>query len=75
MSVWLQWWGEHEFAGLDDDPRGGRPKLLNEEECQQAIELVKEEPRNLKCGRQKIATTLGKVISSETLKSILHAAD
>ncbi len=75
VSVWLQWWAEHEFDGLDDDPRGGRPKLLNAEERRHALELVKEEPRNIKCGMHKIAATLGKVISADTLKSMLRAAD
>ncbi len=48
VSAWLDWWHESEFAGLDDDERGGRPRLLDEAETKQAVELVKEEPRQIK---------------------------
>lgn len=32
VSAWIDWWNEYEFAGLDDDERGGRPRALNESE-------------------------------------------
>src|SRR5262245_45068995 len=28
ISQWLDWWAEHEFEGLSDDPRSGRPPIL-----------------------------------------------
>ena len=28
VSQWLDWWAEHKFDGLGDDPRSGRPPIL-----------------------------------------------
>src|SRR5262245_60367413 len=67
VSQWLDWWEEFKFDGLDDDPRGGRPPQLNEQEQKRAIEIVRQEPRSTKKGSKRI--------SRDTLKSILNAAD
>src|SRR5215470_1533183 len=75
VSLWLDWWEEYNFDGLDDDPRGGRPRMLNQEEQKRAIEIVRKEPRSIKKGLKRIADEIGKVISGATLKSILNAAD
>src|SRR5262249_7030157 len=75
VSLWLDWWEEFKFDGLDDDPRSGRPPKLNEEEQQRAIEIVRKEPRSTKQGLKSIADEIGKVISGDTLKNILKAAD
>lgn len=74
VSEWINWWNEYEFEGLDDDPRGGRPRILNESEQAQAIELVKEEPRQIKCAVQRIIEETGKRISSQSLKGLLREA-
>ena len=74
VREWIKWWNEFEFAGLDDDERGGRPPLLTDDEREHAIELVKEEPRSIKQGRQKLVAETGKVISCETLKERLRSA-
>ena len=75
VSLWLDWWEEYNFDGLDDDPRGGRPPKLNQEEQKRAIEIVRKEPRSIKKGLKRIADEIGKVISGNTLKSILKAGD
>jgi len=75
VSLWLDWWEEYNFDGLDDDPRGGRPRMLNQEEQKRAIEIVRKEPRSIKKGLKRIADEIGKVISGDTLKSILKAGD
>src|SRR5215813_5352401 len=75
VSLWLDWWEEFKFDGLDDDPRGGRPPKLNEQEQKRAIEIVRKEPRSIKKGLKRIADEIGKVISGDTLKSILNTAD
>lgn len=75
VSAWLQWWEEYEFEGLDDDPRSGRPSILTTEERQQVIELVKEEPRTMKRALPQIARSVGKLISGDTLKSLLRDAE
>src|SRR6266851_9097169 len=45
VSQWLDWWEESQFDGLDDDPRSGRPPTLDEQEPQQAVDIVRQEPR------------------------------
>jgi transposase len=75
VSQWLDWWEEHQFEGLDDDPRGGRPPKLTEEEQKQAVEIVRQEPRSLKQGLKRIADAMGKILSGDTLKKILKAED
>ena len=29
VSQWLDWWEEYKFDGLADDPRSGRPPILD----------------------------------------------
>ena len=31
VSLWLDWWNEHEYDGLADDPKSGRPATLADE--------------------------------------------
>ena len=31
VSQWLDWWAEYGFEGLPDDPRSGRPPILDTE--------------------------------------------
>lgn len=71
VSQWLDWWDDHLFDGLDDDPRRGRPPILNDQEQQKALKLALKEPRSLCQGLHLIATKIGKVISRETLKRLL----
>jgi transposase len=75
VSQWLDWWDEHQFDGLDDDPRSGRPPKLDEKEQARAREIVSEEPRSTKQGLQRIAAEIGKTISPATLRHILHAGN
>ena len=75
VSAWIDWWNEFEFAGLDDDERGGRPRTLNESEQKQAIELVKEELRQIKRALQQLGEQTGKLVSGSTLKRLLREAE
>ncbi len=75
VSEWLDWWEEYQFDGLDDDPRSGRPPKLTEKEQKHAVKLTLKEPRSLRQGLTAIATTVGKIISRDTLKRILAAED
>jgi transposase len=75
VSQWLDRWEEFKFDGLDDGPRSGRPPKLNEKEQHRAIEIIREEPRSTRKGLKRIASEIGKVISCDTLKKILKAAD
>ena len=75
VSEWLDWWEESQFAGLDDDPRSGRPPKLTEKEQKRAVKLTLKEPRSLRQGLTAIAHTVGKIISRDTLKRLLVAED
>src|SRR5262249_37599901 len=67
VSQWLDWWEEFKFDGLDDDPRGGRPPKLNEQEQKRANEIVRKEPRSIKKGLKSNADEIVKVIYRDTL--------
>ncbi|SRR5229473_1026202 len=73
VSQWLEWWEAEQVAGLDDDPRSGRPPKLNESERQEALKIARQEPRTLKTGLKRIADAMGKLISGETLRTLLKA--
>ena len=75
VSEWLDWWEEFQFDGLDDGPRSGRPPKLTEKEQKRAVKLTLKEPRSLRQGLTAIATTVGKIISRDTLKRLLVAED
>src|SRR4030095_1994889 len=75
VSEWLDWWEQYQFDGLDDDPRSGRPPKLTEKEQKHAVKLTLKEPRSLRQGLSTIASTVGKIISRDTLKRILVAED
>jgi transposase len=62
VSQWIDWWEEHKFDGLDDDPRSGRPPKLNEQEQQCDIEIADEDPGSTKQGLQRITDEIGKLI-------------
>src|SRR5262245_3786619 len=55
VSQWLEWWEAEQSAGLDDDPRSGRPPKLTDAERQEALKIVQEEPRTIKTGLKRIA--------------------
>ena len=72
VSQWLEWWEAEQVAGLDDDPRSGRPPKLTEAERQEALKIALHEPRTIKTGLKRIADELGKLISGETLRTLLR---
>src|SRR5262245_47837278 len=71
VSQWLEWWEAEQVAGLDDDPRSGRPPKLTEAERQDALTITMQEPRSIKTGLQRMADEVGKLISGETLRTLL----
>jgi transposase len=73
VSQWLEWWEAEQVAGLDDDPRSGRPPKLTEVERQQALTIALQEPRAIKTGLKRIADAIGKLISEPTLRTLLKA--
>jgi transposase len=73
VSQWLDWWEEYQWEGLEDDPRSGRPPKLTDPEQKPAVALALKEPRSLKQGLRCIADEIGKLISGETLRTLLKA--
>ena len=71
VSQWLEWWEAEHLAGLDDDPRSGRPPKLTEAERQEALKITLREPRTIKTGLKRIADEVGKLLSGETLRTLL----
>src|SRR6185503_15647306 len=72
VSQWLEWWEAEQVAGLDDDPRSGRPPKLTESERQEALKMTLQEPRTSKTGLKRIADEVGKLISGDTLRTLLN---
>jgi transposase len=71
VSQWLEWWAAEQAAGLDDDPRSGRPPKLAEAERQEALKITLQEPRSIKTGLKRSADAVGTLLSVETLRSLL----
>jgi transposase len=71
VSQWLEGWEAEQGAGLDDEPRSGRPPKLKESERQEARKIAPQDPRPLKTGLPRIADELGKLIRGETVRTLL----
>jgi transposase len=72
VSQWLEWWEAEQVDGLDDDPRSGRPPQLTEAERQDARNIALQEPRIIKTGLKRIADEIGKLLSGDTLRTLLN---
>jgi len=71
VSQWVEWWEAEQVAGLDDDPRSGRPPKLTDAERQEARKITLQEPRTIKAGLKRIADEFGKLLSVEALRPLL----
>jgi transposase len=67
-------WKREGITGLFDDPRSGRPPKLSPEEADEALKLLKEEPRSIKKALAATREKTGKEISEWTLKRIAKSA-
>jgi hypothetical protein len=67
----LEWWEAEQVAGLDDDPRSGRPPKLTSAERQEVLKITLQEPRSIQTGLKRIADEVGKLLSGETLRTLL----
>lgn len=68
-------WKRDGIAGLFDDPRSGRPSKLSDDEADEAVKLLKEEPRSIKKALAATREKTGKEISEWTLKRIAKNAE
>ena len=74
ISAWLTNWQDLGSNGLDDNPRSGRPTILNPEEQAEALRLAKQEPRAPHHQLPAIEKKTGKRIARQTLKRLLKKA-
>jgi transposase len=74
VSQWLEWWEAEQLAGLEDEPRSGRPPKLTDVERRDALRITLAEPRTIKTGLKRIADELGKLLSVGTLRTWLSTA-
>ena len=56
-------WKRDGIVGLFDDPRSGRPSKLSDDEADEAVKLLKEEPRSIKKALAATREKTGKEIS------------
>jgi transposase len=71
VSQWLERWEAAHMDGLDDEPRSGRPPKLTDAERQDVVKITLQEPRSIKTGLKRIAAEVGKLLSGETLRTLL----
>lgn len=69
VSSWLARWEENETDGLADEPKSGRPTILNDAEEREAVKIVKQEPRSIKQQLLTIIEKFGKRLCLATLRN------
>ena len=67
-------WETKGIVGLYDEPKSGRPRKLTEKEVEQAVELIKEDPRNSKGVQSRMEAEGLAPVSEWTFKRILKDA-
>jgi transposase len=68
-------WEKEGVGGLFDDFRSGRPPKLSEDEADEAVKLLKEDPRSIKKTLAATKEKTGQEISEWTLKRIARRAN
>lgn len=72
VSRWLDNWQARRLDGLPDDPRTGRPPTLSDQEQDQALKMVLEDPRQIKLGLAKIREYFETTLSLDWLRDLLR---
>jgi transposase len=67
----VEWWEAEQLAGLEEDPRRGRPPQLTDAERRDALRITLSEPRTITTGLKRIADELGKLLRVGTLRTWL----
>jgi len=70
VATWIKKWEKHGDKSLHDQPRSGRPTILNTTEKELAKQYIKEEPRSLK----NVAERLAHSNSRPPVKASIHRA-
>src|SRR5215208_5664072 len=74
VATWIKKWGKHGDKSLHDQPRSGRPTILNTTEKELAKQYIKEEPRSLKNVAERLAQKTAKRLSMSSLKRLAKKA-
>lgn len=71
IGHWFDWWEEEGSSGLKDAPKSGRPKSLTDDESLEVIQLVEENPKQIRKVVSIIKERFGKEVSIDTVKGII----
>ena len=71
VAGWIDKWEAHEFDSLIDKPKPGRKPIIPEDRHAEVIDIVKENPKQIKSAIPKIEKIFGVKISVKTLKRII----
>ena len=71
VSLWFDAWEAQGLEGLRDKPRTGRPAIYSDSERVRLLELVKEEPHQLKAVKARFQLETVKCACTMTLKRAL----
>jgi transposase len=74
VSTWIKKWEKHGDKSLHDQPRSGRPTILNATEKELAKQYIKEEPRSLKTVVERLAQKTAKRLSISSVKRLAKKA-
>ena len=74
VSTWIKKWEKYGDQSLHDQPRSGRPTILNTTEKEFAKQYIKEEPRALKNVVERLAQKTAKRLSLSSLKRLAKKA-
>jgi transposase len=71
VAGWINAWERDGLDSLLEKPRAGRTPLLSVDKHEQIIDIVKENPKQIKTAINTINEMFGKTISVKTLKRII----
>lgn len=74
VSTWIKKWEKHGDKSLHEQPRSGRPPILNTTEKELAKQYIKEEPRSLTNVAERLAQKTAKRLSMSSLKRLANKA-
>lgn len=74
VSTWIKKWEKHGDKSLHDQPRSGRPTILNATEKELAKQYITEEPRSLKNVVERLAQKTAKRLSISSVKRLANKA-
>tara|TARA_X000001036_G_scaffold382037_1_gene374473 strand:- start:9 stop:1007 length:999 start_codon:yes stop_codon:yes gene_type:complete len=74
VSGWINRWESLGIVGLFDNPRSGRPPKLEPSEIEQAVQVIKDNPKSLKKVQSIVEEKTGKQVSYDTIKKVAKSA-